>query len=92
MLGTEPTTQAITFGAILRRLRKHVGLSQEQLALEADLQRNYISLMELGRYQPTITTLFKVAQALKVSPSSIILELEGELAQKLRQATRSKKA
>ncbi len=90
MPGTEPTTQAITFGATLRRLRKRVGLSQEQLALEADLQRNYISLMELGRYQPTITTLFKVAQALKVSPSTIILELEGELAQKRNYATRSK--
>jgi len=79
MLGTDPTIQAITFGAILRRLRKQAGLSQEDLAFEAELQRNYVSLMELGRYQPTITSLFKVAHALKISPSALVLELENEL-------------
>lgn len=79
MLGTDPTIQAITFGAILRRLRKQAGLSQEDLAFEAELQRNYVSLMELGRYQPTITSLFKVAHALKMAPSALVLELENEL-------------
>lgn len=80
MLGTDPTIQATTFGALLRRLRQKSGLTQEQLAFEAGLQRNYVSNMELGQYQPTITTLFKIAYALKVAPSAIVLELERELA------------
>jgi len=68
------------FGRVLRRLRKEAGLSQESLGFESELQRNYVSLMELGRYQPTISTVFKLAYALKVTPSSLIKFVEIELA------------
>lgn len=66
----------VLFGKVLRRLRKEAGLTQEQLGQEADLQRNYVSLMERGVNQPTITTLFKVAKALNCPPSKIISEVE----------------
>ena len=56
--------------------RVKAGLSQETLALEAGLQRNYISLMKLGRNQPTITTLFRLSAALEISPSEILKEVE----------------
>ena len=42
----------------------------------AGLQRNYISLIELGRNQPTITTLFRLSAALEISPSEILKEVE----------------
>ncbi|MDX3775222.1 helix-turn-helix transcriptional regulator [Chromatiaceae bacterium AAb-1] len=64
------------FGKVLRRLRKQAGLTQEQLGQEANLQRNYVSLMERGINQPTITTLFKLAKALDCSPSQMIMEVE----------------
>lgn len=70
----------LAFGRVLRRLRKEADLSQEALGLESELQRNYVSLMELGKYQPTISTLFKLAYALKTSPSSIVKLVEIELA------------
>jgi len=68
------------FGRVLRRLRKDAGLSQEGLGFDSELQRNYVSLMELGKYQPTISTVFKLAYALKTTPSSMIKMVEVELA------------
>ncbi len=59
-------------GCGLWSLRKERGLSQEGLALEADLQRNYVSLIERGINQPTVTTIFELALALKVRPSEMI--------------------
>lgn len=51
----------LAFGKVLRRRRVAAGFTQEQLAHEAELQRNYVSLMERGVNQPTITTLLKLA-------------------------------
>ena len=64
------------FGKILKELRITKGFSQEILANESDLDRTYISLLERGLRQPTISVLFKLASALEVSPSQIIKELE----------------
>lgn len=69
MLGEKTISFPVVFGTVLRRLRKEAGLSQETLGFEADLQRNYISLMELGRYQPTIESVFKLSNALKLPPA-----------------------
>ena len=68
------------FGRVLRRLRKSAEMSQETLGFESELQRNYVSLMELGKYQPTISTVFKLAYALKIPPSSMVKMVEVELA------------
>lgn len=51
-------------------------MSQEALALEAELQRNYVSLLALGRYQPTLATIFKLADALKMPPSLLVAQVE----------------
>lgn len=70
---------ATAFGKVLRKLRKQVGLTQEQLGLEADVMRNYVSILELGQQQPTITTLFKLAVPLKRRPSEIVELVEAEI-------------
>ena len=66
------------FGKVLRKLRERQNLSQEKLAEYCDLDRTYISLLERGLRQPTITTLFKIAEAIKVAPSEIIKQVEKE--------------
>ncbi|WP_338790504.1 helix-turn-helix transcriptional regulator [Pseudomonas sp. AE27] len=66
----------LAFGKALRERRKLAGLSQEQLAAEADIQRNYVSLIERGVNQPTITVIFKLAAALGCSPSALIADVE----------------
>lgn len=67
---------AIVFGSVLRTLRKKAGLTQEQLGFEAGLERNYISMLELGQRHPSLATVFKLAPPLKVSPSQIIAIVE----------------
>jgi len=67
-------------GKVLRKLRLKAGLTQEQLALDADIRRTYVSLIELGQNQPTVTTIFKLSKALKVSPSKFISLVEKETA------------
>ena len=64
------------FGMVLRKHRLAARLSQEQLGLESGVQRNFISLIETGQNQPTITTIFKLAQALNLKPSKLVAEAE----------------
>lgn len=64
------------FGKVLRELREENHISQEKLAEYCDLDRTYISLLERGHRQPTITTIFKLAKALNISPSKLIEKVE----------------
>ena len=77
-MGKQRLEPGEAFGRVLRRQRKDSGLSQEQLALDAGVQRNYVSLLELGRNQPTISIIFKLADALSVRPSRLIKMTEDE--------------
>ena len=77
MLGKNKTpspTQA--FGISLREFRKKAGFTQEELAFEAGIERNYVSLIELGRNQPLISVVFKLAAALGIKPSKLIAATE----------------
>ena len=60
------------FGTVLRELRENKKLSQEKLAEFCDLDRTYISLLERGLRQPTLTTLFKLSDALNIKPSELV--------------------
>ena len=61
-----------SFGDALRQRRKESDLTQETLALEAGLQRNYISSLELGHKQPTLLTIFKLSRALELTPGQLL--------------------
>lgn len=70
---------AVAFGRVLRRLRQTKGWTQEELGLEADLRRTFISVLELGQQQPTLTTILKLAHVLGVKPGKILDLVEKEL-------------
>ena len=70
----------IAFGLVLRELRKAKSLSQEFVAFEAGLQRNFISLLELGQRSPSIKTIFKLARVLGVTPSKMMALTEAKVA------------
>lgn len=70
---------SVAFGKVIRDLRKGAGMTQEELGFEAELRRTFISVLELGQQQPTLTTIFKLATALKTLPSKIIELVENEL-------------
>lgn len=69
----------VAFGLVLRDLRKKCGLSQELLAHEAGVERNYISLLELGRNSASIKIIFKLAPVLGVTPSEMLEQVEASL-------------
>lgn len=70
---------AIAFGHVLRTLRKDAGLSQENLAFAAEIERNFVSLIERGKNQPTIRIVFKLAFALGITPSAMLALVEDML-------------
>lgn len=62
----------LVFGKVLRRLRLAAGLTQEELGFKAGLQRKYISLLELGEQQPTLTSICKLSSALNIKPGRML--------------------
>jgi transcriptional regulator with XRE-family HTH domain len=60
-------------GQNVRRLREEAGLSQEKLALEAELDRTYVSGVERGVRNPTVTVLARIAKALKTEPDKLLI-------------------
>lgn len=59
-------------GKNVRRFRRQIGLSQEGLAFEAAMDRTYVSGVERGVRNPTVTVLGRLAKALKVSPAKLL--------------------
>ena len=66
----------IAFGLGLRRTRGERGLTQQQLAGMAGLDRSYLSELERGMRNPTLTVQFRLADALAVRLSDLIRQAE----------------
>jgi len=64
-------------GLNLQRIRRARGLSQEGLAFEAKIHRTYISGVERGVRNPTVTVLAELAAALKVLPHELLQPVAG---------------
>ena len=63
-------------GRIIQEYRKNSGLSQEVISGLADLDRTHYSKIERGERMPTLTTLFRIANALEIRPCDIIKTIE----------------
>lgn len=66
------TAVSKAIGNKVRKLREKKGITQEDLALEAGLNRAYIGYIERGERNPSTETIYKIAKALKVSPQELI--------------------
>jgi transcriptional regulator with XRE-family HTH domain len=60
------------FARNLRRARQAQGLSQEDLAHKAEIDRTYVSSLERGIYSPTIEVVERLAIALGVETADLI--------------------
>jgi transcriptional regulator with XRE-family HTH domain len=60
------------FARNLRTTRQARGLSQEALALKADVDRTYISALERGVYSATIDMIEKLASVLEVDAANLL--------------------
>lgn len=78
----EETVEAKVFGEVLRKLRESSGQTQDALAENANLNRTFISFMERGLRQPTLRTLFLLANALNLRASQIVAKVEQHLSKR----------
>ncbi len=63
-------------GDELRKAREKAGLTQEELAHRAEVDRTYISILENDRKSPTIEMLFRLCEAMDVSTAAIVRAVE----------------
>ena len=56
----------------LRRLRAERGLTQEEVAERAGLNRNYVGMIEREENSPTIDVIEKIAVVLDVDPADLL--------------------
>ena len=67
------------FGLVIKRMRKVRGFSQEALADEAHLDRTFISQLETGNKQASLTTIFRLAAAFRMEASELLRQVEDDL-------------
>jgi len=67
------------FGRILLKLREEKAVSQKEVADNCNLERAYVSRLERGLLQPTITTLFKLAEYFELQPGEIVNQVYSSL-------------
>ncbi|NUP55823.1 MAG: helix-turn-helix transcriptional regulator [Gemmatimonadaceae bacterium] len=65
-------------GVAVRRLREKTGLSQEALADTVGVHRTFIGTVERGETNISLDNLQRIARALKVTPSALLLAAEKE--------------
>lgn len=63
-------------GQALRKLRTERGWSQSELALRVEMDRNYLSLIELGRNSPSVRMLMRLCMALDVRAAEVLDDVE----------------
>ena len=56
----------------VRRERHRRGLSQEDLAFEAELHRTYVSEVERGKRNISLVNIHRLAKALKIKPRDLL--------------------
>lgn len=67
------------FATVLKDLRTQKKISQENLAFLSGLDRTYISLLERGKRQPTLTSLFSISKALDMTLVELTTALEEKI-------------
>lgn len=63
-------------GEELRKARLDAGMSQEKVALEAGVDRSYLSELENNKWSPTVEMLYRICDALGVAASDILARVE----------------
>lgn len=74
----EPLVAA--FADVLREARQTAGMTQEDLAERADVSVRFISFLETGKRQPSLSALAAVSAGLGVPMSTLIMAVESRIA------------
>jgi len=63
-------------GEELRKARLAAGMTQEELSFEAGLHRTYVNQLERDKKSPTVNVLFRICDALGITASGLIAQVE----------------
>ncbi len=74
-----PVLDAKLVGEVVAEYRRRKGISQEVLSGLADIGRTHLSAIERGERKPTLETFYRIAAALSVPMSEMILTLEAKI-------------
>lgn len=74
-----PTLDPKVVGEVISKFRKKKGISQEVLSGFADIGRTHLSAIERGERKPTLETLYRIATALDIKMSEIVIAIEKRL-------------
>ena len=77
-MGTNSPAQA-AFGRAIREIRTQRGISQEALAHACGLDRTYLSSVERGARNPTLSSILRIAAALEVDAAEIHTRADAKL-------------
>ena len=66
------------FGVVISKLRVRKGLTQERMSGLAGIARSHLVALENGKKIPKLDTVWRIADALKITPAELIREAEKE--------------
>jgi len=66
-------------GAVLKERRNELTMTQEGLAAAAELDRPYITMMEAGKKQPSVSVLWKLAAGVQLSAAELAARVDVKL-------------
>ncbi|HKR66710.1 MAG TPA: helix-turn-helix transcriptional regulator [Thermoanaerobaculia bacterium] len=76
--------EARIFGERLKQLREDSGLTQEKLAQAANLTTSFVSTLERGGKVPSLTSVLKIARALKQDASALLVDFNYDAMRKMK--------
>ena len=76
----EPMLDSKTVGETISEIRRKKGISQDVLSGLAGIGRTHLSAIERGERKPTMETFFKIADALDVKASYLVIRIEERMA------------
>ena len=72
-MGKEQDSRIVKAAAAeIKARRGRIDINQEELAHRADVHRSYIARLEVGRSQPTLAVLVRIAQALETDAAELV--------------------
>ena len=73
---TQRAPERDAFARALKELRMERHLTQEDLAFDSGYHPKYISLLERGKYSPSLTTILELADVLRISGADLVARTE----------------
>ena len=67
---------SVAFGQLLRKHRLRQKMSQEALAAKSGYERAFISLIELGKTNPSLRSIFDICASVRIKPSVFLRQVE----------------